>query len=138
MIGNAKSLVQSEDWAALIADAKLRRCFVDMECIPKEFLVLKSSTISPAKGLLNNLRSSRSGGPRQRYLDMLPEPKSGGQSEDEEKPNYFPQRNGCYKNLKSHEISIEDTGHSSKKSRDASQYGITKKQNFSSASRREI
>ncbi|KAL3681980.1 hypothetical protein R1sor_000002 [Riccia sorocarpa] len=40
VIGNAAALVQSEDWAALIADAKARGCFVD-------------TAASISKGLLN-------------------------------------------------------------------------------------
>ncbi|WOK91590.1 helicase sen1 isoform X4 [Canna indica] len=101
VVGNANALMQSEDWSALIADAKLRKCFIDMESIPKEFLGLKGSTISPAKGLLSNARSLRSGGPRQRHFDTLPDPKSGTQSEDDEKSNYYWPRNGSYRNLKS-------------------------------------
>ncbi|KAI3689280.1 hypothetical protein L2E82_47234 [Cichorium intybus] len=38
VMGNASALVQSEDWAALIADAKARKCYMDMDSLPKDFL----------------------------------------------------------------------------------------------------
>lgn len=39
MIGNASALAQSEDWAALLADAKDRRCFVSSTtCIQRGLL----------------------------------------------------------------------------------------------------
>ncbi|XP_024977199.1 helicase sen1-like isoform X1 [Cynara cardunculus var. scolymus] len=41
VMGNASALVQSEDWAALIADAKARQCYMDMDLLPKEFLAPK-------------------------------------------------------------------------------------------------
>lgn len=98
VVGNANALMQSDDWAALIADAKMRKCFMGMDSIPKELLVLKGSASAP-KVSSNNMRSSRSSG-RQRYLEMLPEPKSGTPSEDEEKANMHIPRNGSYRNLK--------------------------------------
>ena len=56
MIGNAAALAQSEDWAALIADAKERGCFVTMDSPNvKNLLASRSSnTILPNKspGLL--------------------------------------------------------------------------------------
>ncbi|KAG6473087.1 uncharacterized ATP-dependent helicase C29A10.10c-like [Zingiber officinale] len=121
VVGNANALVQSEDWAALIADAKSRKCFIDMECIPKEFLLIKGSTASPAKVVLNSTRSSKSCSQRQHRLDMPSEPKSGTQSENENKSDYFPSRNGAFRN-----IDVMD-----------SQYGSTKWQNPSGVSRRE-
>ncbi|CAL9129769.1 unnamed protein product [Musa acuminata var. zebrina] len=137
VVGNANALIQSEDWAALIADAKSRECFVDMENIPKEFLVLKGSAASPAKGSSNNMRNSRTGGQRQRHLDMPAGPKSGAQSEDEDKSSSFLPRNGGYRNLKFNTISL-DLGHSNERSRDGSHYGVTRRQNTSVASRKEI
>lgn len=85
VVGNANALMQSDDWDALITDAKERKCFMGMDSIPTELLVLKGSASTP-KVSWNNMRSSRSGG-RQRHLEMLPEPKSGTPSEDEEKAN---------------------------------------------------
>ncbi|XP_042457876.1 uncharacterized ATP-dependent helicase C29A10.10c-like [Zingiber officinale] len=64
VIGNANALMHSEDWAALIADAKSRKCFIDTVSIPKEFLLLKGFSMAPAKLTLNSTRSSRSNGQR--------------------------------------------------------------------------
>ncbi|XP_042377228.1 probable helicase DDB_G0274399 [Zingiber officinale] len=134
VVGNANALMQSEDWAALIDDAKSRKCFIDMESIPKEFLLLKGSATAPAKPTLNSTRSSRSGH-RQRHLDVLPEPKSGTQSEEEDKPNHFPSRNGSYKNVKMNDASLDDIGHSIEKSKNPSQYSMSKRQNTSGSSK---
>ena len=40
VVGNADTLMQSEDWAALIADAKARKCFMDLDSILKDFFSL--------------------------------------------------------------------------------------------------
>lgn len=64
VVGNANALMQSDDWAALIGDAKSRKCFVDMDSIPKELLVMKGSSNTPGKNSTSNMRSSRSGGLR--------------------------------------------------------------------------
>lgn len=61
---------------------------------------------------------------------MHSEPKSGTQSEDENKSNYFPSRTGSFRNL-------DEMGHLDEKARDASPYSGTKMQNTSGASRRE-
>ncbi|XP_058096737.1 uncharacterized ATP-dependent helicase C29A10.10c-like [Magnolia sinica] len=101
VMGNANALVQSEDWAALIADARSRKCFVDMNSIPKDFLVPKAPAYAPLLGKApSNTRGMRMPGPRHRHLDMLPEPKSTTQSEDDEKSNMSISRNGSYRNLK--------------------------------------
>lgn len=63
-MGNANALVQSEDWAALIADSKARNCYLDMNALPKEFAIPESSSHK-----LSGARSSRSG-PRFRSHDM--------------------------------------------------------------------
>ncbi|KAG9451589.1 hypothetical protein H6P81_011554 [Aristolochia fimbriata] len=101
VMGNATALVQSDDWAALISDAKMRNCFVDMDSIPKEFFGPKSSSgYTPVKGP-SSIRGGRMGGPRyNRQFDMHPEPRSGTPSEDDEKLNSFISRNGSYRNLK--------------------------------------
>ncbi|CAN1292673.1 Helicase SEN1 [Linum perenne] len=62
IMGNASSLMKSEDWAALITDAKGRSCFMDMDSLPKDFLVPKG--MQGGKGAASNVRSLRSGGPR--------------------------------------------------------------------------
>lgn len=55
-MGNANALVQSDDWAALIDDAKARKCYLDMHSLPKEFLPepptfgAYSSKISSSRG----------------------------------------------------------------------------------------
>lgn len=38
VMGNANALVQSDDWAALIDDAKARNCYLDVDSLPKEFI----------------------------------------------------------------------------------------------------
>ncbi|KAF6149170.1 hypothetical protein GIB67_026026 [Kingdonia uniflora] len=38
VIGNANALAKSDDWANLIADAKLRACFLYLESLPTEFV----------------------------------------------------------------------------------------------------
>ncbi|XP_076927845.1 putative helicase MAGATAMA 3 isoform X2 [Bidens hawaiensis] len=47
VMGNASSLVQSDDWAALIADAKARKCYMDMDSIPKDFLAAPKAAVAP-------------------------------------------------------------------------------------------
>lgn len=64
-MGNANALVQSDDWAALIADAKSRNCIMDMDSLPKDFLVPKGPAYAPLPGKgSSNMRSLRSSGPR--------------------------------------------------------------------------
>ncbi|KAJ0962282.1 hypothetical protein J5N97_030110 [Dioscorea zingiberensis] len=138
VVGNANALVQSDDWAALVSDAKSRKCFMDMDNIPKEFLVLKGSAYASGKFPLNNSRSLRTGGLRQRYQEMLPEPRSGTQSEDDEKSNTFLPRNGSYRNLKPGDNSSDDLGQSGDRSRDGLQYSSAKRLNISGAFRRDV
>ncbi|KAK4859349.1 hypothetical protein QYF36_004082 [Acer negundo] len=100
VMGNANALVQSDDWAALIADAKVRNCYMDMDSLPKEFLALVSAkgpgyTSSQGK-ISNNARGLRSAGPRHRLMDPHLESRSGTPSEDDEK---IP-RNGHYRPFK--------------------------------------
>ncbi|CBI19136.3 unnamed protein product, partial [Vitis vinifera] len=47
VMGNANALMQSDDWAALISDARARSCYLDMDSLPKEFLVPKGPTYGP-------------------------------------------------------------------------------------------
>ncbi|KAJ6825460.1 putative ATP-dependent helicase-like [Iris pallida] len=130
VVGNANALMQSDDWAALITDAKSRNCFVDMESIPKELLVPKGSTHGPP-GLVSSksTRNLRTGGQRYRHLEMHQEIKSRGQSEDDEKPNSFGQRNGSYREMKQSEGSLDDLEQSG--ARDAIQHGLAKRENIS-------
>ncbi|OVA03119.1 putative helicase MAGATAMA 3 [Macleaya cordata] len=129
VMGNANALMQSDDWAALITDAKGRNCYVDMESLPKEFLIPKGPSYTPLPGKSSsNTRGLRTGGPRNRHLDMHPESKSGTPSEDDELNTFSIPRNGSYRNIK---IPIESSFDDSEQlgARNAWQYGIQKKQN---------
>ncbi|XP_020575440.1 uncharacterized ATP-dependent helicase C29A10.10c-like [Phalaenopsis equestris] len=125
VVGNANALMQSDDWAALINDAKTRNCFKDIGSIPKEFMGMKGPTYATGKVSSNNMRSFRNAGHRQRHIEMMPENRSATPSEDEEKSASFTPRNGSYKSLKSVENSMDEMGHSSDRPRD---YGATKRQ----------
>ncbi|GMI90942.1 hypothetical protein like AT4G30100 [Hibiscus trionum] len=140
VMGNASSLVQSDDWAALIADAKARNCYMDMDSLPKDFtkdLLPKDFSgprglgYSPSQGKAPNMRGLRSAGPRHRSLDMHMDSRSGTPSEDEEKSGTtLFSRNGNYRPFKLPlETSLDDFHQSGDKARDAWQYGIQKKQN---------
>ncbi|KAK1287351.1 putative helicase MAGATAMA 3 [Acorus calamus] len=100
VVGNANALVQSDDWAALITDAKARSCFTDMDSIPKELLNPRGSNYNPQQGKISNMRGLRSAGSRYRHLDALPEPKPERPSEEDEKPNTSISRNGSYRNIR--------------------------------------
>ncbi|KAF8411492.1 hypothetical protein HHK36_004044 [Tetracentron sinense] len=88
VMGNANALIQSDDWAELITDAKARNCYIGMESLPKEFVVPKGPAYTPLHGKSSsNMRVLRTAGPRHRLLDILQESKSGTPSEDNEKSN---------------------------------------------------
>ncbi|KAJ4851096.1 hypothetical protein Tsubulata_043125 [Turnera subulata] len=129
VMGNASSLVQSDDWAALIADAKARKCYMDMDSIPKEFFVSRGIQ---GKGP-SNLRGPRPNGPRHRSLDMHLESRSGTPSEDDENSGgSVISRNGNYRPFKPPmDNSLDDFDQYGDKARDAWQYGIQKKHNAS-------
>lgn len=130
-MGNANALSQNEDWAALIADAKTRNCYMDMESLPKEFLASKGPAYTPLPGKASsNMRGMRSGGPRYRSMDMHMESRLGAPSEDDEKMSAsINSRNGSHRPSRySMENSLDDFDHLGDKSRDAWQYGIQKKQ----------
>ncbi|XP_022768303.1 helicase sen1-like isoform X3 [Durio zibethinus] len=144
VMGNANALVQSDDWAALIADAKARNCYMDMDSLPKDFpkdLLSKDFAgprglgYSPSQGKASNMRGLRSAGPRHRSLDMHMDSRSGTPSEDEDKPGTSViSRNGNYRPFKPPmETSLDDFDQSGDKSRDAWQYGIQKKQSSAGA-----
>lgn len=87
MVGNANALMQSEDWGALIEDAKSRKCYMDMDTIPKEFLPLgKGSSSNTSIKNSNNTRGFRS------RPGMKPD-------FDEDRHNQYLPRNGSYRNL---------------------------------------
>ncbi|KAL2610776.1 hypothetical protein R1flu_022468 [Riccia fluitans] len=60
VIGNAAALVQSEDWAALIADAKARECFVETATSLSNGLLTEPPGVMlpPHAGLLPSLQPS--------------------------------------------------------------------------------
>lgn len=91
-MGNANALMKSDDWAALITDAKARNCYLDMDALPKDFLINKgpSHNSFPSK-FASGGRGLRPGGPRPRLFDMHTESKPGPVLE-EEKPKYFSTR----------------------------------------------
>eukprot|EP01018_Ginkgo_biloba_P000122 Gb_34450 [translate_table: standard] len=124
VMGNAAALMQSEDWAALIADAKSRDCFMDMESVPKEFFVPKTPafTLSQARGSANS-RVPRSTGPKPGLVDMSAEPK-GPQVNDNKELNSIA-KNGIYRSSRAQaEHSLEDCGPSSEKPRETGQHGL--------------
>ncbi|XP_021896083.1 LOW QUALITY PROTEIN: uncharacterized ATP-dependent helicase C29A10.10c-like [Carica papaya] len=129
VMGNANSLIRSDDWAALIADAKARNCFMNMDSLPKEFSIPKVSSHASGKGP-SNMRGYRSGGPRNRSFDLHMESRSGTPSEDDEKSGMtIISRNGSYRPFKPPmDNSLDDFSQSADKSRDAWQYGIQKRQ----------
>ncbi|KAL6642551.1 hypothetical protein ACP70R_020732 [Stipagrostis hirtigluma subsp. patula] len=133
VVGNASALMQSEDWAALIGDAKARKCFMDLDSIPKDFLPVKVLSNTPGRNASNNIRNMRNGGPRPRHLDMLPESRGGMnmmRADEDERPNSVP-RNGSYRNL-------DDFGRPGDRPRDNLQFGIPRRPNSSNGSRREV
>lgn len=134
-MGNANALVQSEDWAALIADAKTRKCYMDMDSLPKDFLPPMAASHAPPPTNNRGLRS----GLRHRIYDSHMESRSGTPSEDDEKPNSLHVRNGSYRPPKpSLENSLNDFDQSVDRSRDAWQYGIQRRQNTAGIGRRDL
>ncbi|KAI4337718.1 hypothetical protein L6164_016100 [Bauhinia variegata] len=132
VMGNANALVQADDWASLITDAKNRNCYMEMDSLPKDFLVPKGPAYTPLPGKISsNMRGFRSAGSRYRPMDMHMESRSGTPSEDDEKIGApVSSRNGNHRPLRySMENSLDDFDNLGEKSRDAWQYGIQKKQN---------
>ncbi|KAG6784256.1 hypothetical protein POTOM_009944 [Populus tomentosa] len=129
VMGNANSLVRSDDWAALISDAKARNCYMNMDSLPKDFLVSKGVL---GKGS-SNVRGLKSGGRRHGSFDMHMESKSRMLSEDDENSGASViSRNGSYRPFKpATDSSVDEFDQSGDKSRDAWQYGIQKKQGSS-------
>ncbi|KAJ9560507.1 hypothetical protein OSB04_005667 [Centaurea solstitialis] len=133
VMGNASTLVQSDDWAALIADAKTRECYMDMDSLPKDFLAAKvpPPVYGPPQARFSNMRGLKRPGLRHRSYDHM-ESRSGTPSEDDEKTNSsFPPRNGNYRPFKptTESNSLDDFDQSGDRSRDAWQHGIQKRPN---------
>ncbi|KAI4389790.1 hypothetical protein MLD38_001974 [Melastoma candidum] len=85
VMGNANALTQSDDWAALINDAKTRDCYMDMESVPKDFLVLKGPTSSTPNKPSFPPRGLRSSGSRQRLMEAQGDSRSSVPVEDDKK-----------------------------------------------------
>ncbi|XP_061363998.1 uncharacterized ATP-dependent helicase C29A10.10c-like isoform X2 [Gastrolobium bilobum] len=132
IMGNANALVQSDDWAALIGDAKSRNCYMEMDSLPKDFLVSKGPVYTPLPGKVpSNMRGVRSTGPRYRSMDNHMESRLGvPPSEDDEKMGApVSSKNGNHRPSRySMENSLDDFDNVGDKSRDAWQHGIQKKQ----------
>ncbi|CAL1390397.1 unnamed protein product [Linum trigynum] len=128
VMGNASSLMQSDDWAALITDAKARSCFMEMDSLPKDFLGSKGM-MQGNKGPLLNMRSLRSGGgPRyNRSFDVHMESRAGAPSEGDENNTSTISRNGNYRHFSKPPMEnnpLEDYGQQSgERSRESWQYG---------------
>ncbi|KAG9157370.1 hypothetical protein Leryth_005003 [Lithospermum erythrorhizon] len=139
VMGNANSLIRSEDWAALISDAKERNCYVHMDTLPKDFLGPKPLPPSTLANRTSNNRSFKPG-MRHRHYDAYMESRSGTPSEDEDKSTVLSiQRNGSYRSLRPPiDGSLDDFDQSGDKSRDAWQHGIQKKQNSSVSGKRDL
>ncbi|XP_073151105.1 probable helicase MAGATAMA 3 isoform X2 [Henckelia pumila] len=131
VMGNANALLQSEDWAALIADARKRNCYLDMDSLPKDFFPTDSTTYGSFPSKIPSARGLRSG-QRYRSHDSHLESTSGTPSEDDEKSNTSSiTRNGSYHRLlkPGTENSFNDFDQSSDRTQDAWQQGLQKKQN---------
>lgn len=123
-MGNASALMKSEDWAALITDARARNCFMEMDSLPQDFPLPKVPSYDPKAP---NGRGFRSGGPRIRSFDAQIESSSGTTPEDNEKLNTSTlARNDHFQK----DRSMDDFGMSGDRYRDALQHGNQRKQNF--------
>uniref|UniRef100_A0A7N0ZSZ6 Uncharacterized protein n=1 Tax=Kalanchoe fedtschenkoi TaxID=63787 RepID=A0A7N0ZSZ6_KALFE len=88
VLGNANALIKSDDWAALISDAKERKCYVHMNSIPQKFLPSNELPNPPAS---SNTRNFRSGpGPGRRYSDNQNGTRSVSRPRYEEVQSYIP------------------------------------------------
>ncbi|KAM7257179.1 hypothetical protein ACFE04_012920 [Oxalis oulophora] len=95
VLGNANSLMKCDDWAALIADAKARNCYTDMDSLPKDFMISRGP-VYPSMGKVPSgpPRGLRSGS-RHRPFDTYMDPRSAPVSDDEKYS-----RNGNYRPFK--------------------------------------
>lgn len=78
-MGNASALVQSADWAALIADSKARNCYMDMDSLPKDFLAAPNDappSFGPPPTKFSNTRGLMRPGLGQRPYEHL-DPRMG-------------------------------------------------------------
>ncbi|GKV09300.1 hypothetical protein SLEP1_g20822 [Rubroshorea leprosula] len=126
-LGNANALMQSDDWAALITDAKARNCYMDMDSLPNDFPKDLPTYPSSQDKISSTMRAFKSGGPRHRSSEMHPETRSGTPPADNDKVVKSVSRSDNYQPYKPPiESSLDDLDQSGNKSRDAWQYGIQK------------
>ncbi|EPS63203.1 hypothetical protein M569_11584, partial [Genlisea aurea] len=101
VMGNASALVQSDDWAALIDDAKSRGCYLDMDSLPKDFVPEPSSgygefSSNKVSSGGRGLRSSSGLRYRSSLDSHVDNSRSGTPSEEDEKPTAA-SRNGSFR-----------------------------------------
>lgn len=127
VMGNASALVQSDDWAALIADAKARKCYMDMDSLPKDFVVApQPPPYGPPPAKFSNTRGFMRPGFRQRPYEHM-EPRMGNSTGAENNINSSStSRNGIYRSFKP---PLENSMNDFDRSRDTWQYGTQKRQN---------
>uniref|UniRef100_A0A2P2MLA3 Uncharacterized protein n=1 Tax=Rhizophora mucronata TaxID=61149 RepID=A0A2P2MLA3_RHIMU len=120
VMGNGSSLMQSDDWAALITDAKARNCYTDMDSLPKEIFASKGMQGKCS----SSMRGLRSGGQRHR---------SGTASEEDENSGAsIISRNGNYRPFKlPADNAVGEFEQLGDKPRDGWQYGTQRKQSYS-------
>ncbi|KAI7727640.1 hypothetical protein M8C21_003431 [Ambrosia artemisiifolia] len=124
VMGNASALGQSDDWAALIADAKARKCYMDMDSLPKDFLAAPKAAPPPPPPKFSNMRGYTRPGFRQRPYEPM-EPRAGGTSlgdGDKANSSSSASRNGGY--LPFNKPPLEDSINDYDRSRYILQYGI--------------
>ncbi|XP_076932417.1 putative helicase MAGATAMA 3 [Bidens hawaiensis] len=124
VMGNASTLVQSDDWAALIADAKTRQCYMDMDSVPKDFMgpnVAQPPAYGPPQARFSNMRGLKRPGLRHQSYDPI-----DSCSEDDEISSKS--RNGNYRSFK--DGSLDEFDQSGDRSRDSWQHGIQKRPNL--------
>lgn len=88
-MGNANALCRSDDWKALITDAKSRNCYMNMDSLPKDFSISKGPPPNyfPSR-FSSGARGSGPGGPWPRLFDIRSESNPGPRLDDD-KPKQF-------------------------------------------------
>lgn len=125
VMGNAAALKQSNDWSALIDDAKARGCYMDMDSLPRDFFPSRHSAFASSQARPPpNTRTPRLGGSNQRQQDTFAD--STGLRQTDENLNVIA-RNGSYRGTRAHlDYPLEDFGTSSEKSKDAWQQHLVR------------
>ncbi|KAD4386198.1 hypothetical protein E3N88_26367 [Mikania micrantha] len=133
VMGNASALAQSDDWAALIADAKARNCYMDMNTLPKDFLAAPKAA-PPPYGTPQVMFSNTMGFLRPRFIQrpyQPMEPRVGTPFGDEDKleSSSSSSKNGVY--LPFNKPPLEDSVDNFDRSRGSWQYDTQKRLNSS-------